>query len=372
MRQFRLAKGMSLDALACAMGGVVTKQSLSKYEREVSLPSHGVLENLAQTLGVDIGSLYNRPIVEIEVIEYRKHSKLSKREQNRVESLVQYMLEERLRLLDMLGEFDGAITSLYHFQVNSLEEAEQAAERLRIYWGLGEDPIPSMVALLENKRIHVMEIDAAESFDGLSLRVRNNERTPVSAGVVTRRNIPGERQRLSLAHELGHLVLGAAPDVDSEKAAFRFGAAFLAPAKTLLRDVGQRRKFVSAHELVLLKRRYRMSMQALLYRLHELAIINAHVYRSWCIMIGKRGWRKKEPHSLDTESPEWLNRLVHRAFYNRLLSERDAYRMLNLGQSDQDGVKRVESMEFADTSEIEIQEVLEKQLREMEEDPGRP
>ena len=94
-----------------------------------------------------------------------------------------------------------------------------------------------MVALLESKRIHVIEIDGAENFDGLSLRVVNNEGSPVSFGVVTRRGISGERQRLNLAHELGHLILDVGSDVDDEKAAFRFGAAFLAPAETLFRDV---------------------------------------------------------------------------------------------------------------------------------------
>ena len=39
IKQLRLARGLSLDGLAQAMGGLVTKQSLSKYEKGLTKPS---------------------------------------------------------------------------------------------------------------------------------------------------------------------------------------------------------------------------------------------------------------------------------------------------------------------------------------------
>ena len=365
LRQFRLAKGMSLETLAHTMGDVVTKQSLSKYERGASLPSQPVLKKLAEALNVSIASLNHKPVVEVEILEYRKRSRLSKREQHRIESLSQYALEERIRLLDMLGEFDGAETSLKPTPVNSIEESEKAAEGLRDQWKLDIDPIPSMVSLLESKQIHVIEIDGTESFDGLSLRVVDNGGSPVSFGVVTRRGIPGERQRLNLAHELGHLILDVGPDVDSEKAAFRFGAAFLAPAEALFRDVGRYRKFISLQELLLLKRRYRMSIQALLYRLHELDVINAYVYKKWFILLGKKGWRKKEPQSLDPERLEWLHLLVYGAILKGLLSEHDAKQVLCLGQSEDTHVELTGLQQFVNRSDSERHELLIRQMEEL-------
>ena len=366
LRQFRLARGMSLDALARAMGDAVTKQSLSKYERGVSLPSQVALEKLAEALNVNISSLNNRPVVEVEIIEYRKRSRLSKHEQYRVEYLSLYALEERIRLLDMLGEFDETETPLKPFRINSIEEVEKAAEGVRNRWGLGKDPIPNMVALLENNQIHVIEIDAAESFDGLSLRAMNDAGAKVSSGVVTRRGIPGDRQRLNLAHELGHLVLDVAPNVDSEKAAFRFAGAFLAPADALFHDIGRYRRFISIQELILLKRRYRMSIQALLYRLHELDVINDYLYRKWCIMIGKMGWRKKEPQDLDPETPQLLDLLVYRAFTKGLLVKSDALQMLRLGRDDQADITLVETQKLAKMSLPEHQELLARQAKEIE------
>ena len=84
-------------------------QNMSEEHR---LPSKVVLEKLAEALNVSITSLNHRPVVEVEIVEYRKRSRLSKREQHRIESLSKFALEERIRLLDMLGEFDGAETLL--------------------------------------------------------------------------------------------------------------------------------------------------------------------------------------------------------------------------------------------------------------------
>lgn len=95
------------------------------------------------------------------------------------------------------------------------------------------------------------------------------------AAVVSDSKVAGERQRLNLAHELGHLVLDvtALADEQVESAAFRFGSALLVPAAVLRKDVGNRRNFISTEELLLLKQRFGMSMQALLYRLRNLGII---------------------------------------------------------------------------------------------------
>ena len=75
----------------------------------------------------------------------------------------------------------------------------------------------------------MIEIDAAEKFDGISAVTYDPGGRGHSAAVVTRRGVPGERQRLSLAHELGHLTLKIPEAVDQETAAFRFGVAFWPP-----------------------------------------------------------------------------------------------------------------------------------------------
>ena len=93
LRQLRLARGLSLDALAAAIGGAVTKQALSKYEQGSARPSPVVLNKLAEALGVKAAYLWSEPGVEVEFVAYRKASALPKGEQLRVQALVTEGLE---------------------------------------------------------------------------------------------------------------------------------------------------------------------------------------------------------------------------------------------------------------------------------------
>ena len=320
LRQLRQARGLSLEALATAMGGVVTKQALSKYQRGEDFPSLRVLSALAPALGVKVVDLCRAPSVAVEILAFRKTSQLGRREQAHVEGQVTRMLEERGRLQELTQQGDRGTIPIHSLLVSSLAGAESAADALRQRWELGTDPIASVVDALEDHQVHVLEIDAGERFDGLAAVARRADGSVAAAAVVCRRGLSHARQRLNLAHELGHLALAPAPDVDPEKAAFRFAGAFLAPARTLLREVGVRRSTIGLDELLLQKRRHGMSLQALLYRLRDLEVITETHARQWWQTINARGWKKQEPEELPPEEAHWLRQTVLRAFSEGLLT----------------------------------------------------
>lgn len=328
LKQLRLARGLSLDALVEQMGGLVTKQAISKYENGRAQPAPTVLRALAKSLGVKAAELMRPPEVEVKFIAYRKGSGLRKKEQAQVENLVTRVLEERVRLQEVTGESRSFAVPVQKYPVACLEDAEKAAVQLRDLWKLGIGPIANVVDLLEDHLIHVIEIDADEKFDGISAVTYDQADTSRGATVVTRRGVPGERQRMNLAHELGHIVLEVAPEVDEEKAAFRFAGAFLAPVEALHREVGQKRAFVQGQELVMLKLKYGVSVQALLYRLHTLGIIGPAHYRQWCIAVNKQGYRKQEPYEMEPERPQWLRKTLLRALSEGLIAREEAERML--------------------------------------------
>ncbi len=327
LKQLRQARGLSLEALAARMGGIVTKQALSKYEQGRAKPSATVLNKLAAALGVKAMYLWSEPTIEVQFIAYRKGSGLLKRDQAAAESLVRESLEARVRLQDLIQPTDAAHLPVQALPVRQLEDAERAAEELRARWELGLDPICSMTGVLEDCAVHVFEIDASDKFDGIAAVAREDGRVRAAA-VVTRRGLPGERQRLDLAHELGHLVLNASPEVDEEDAAFRFGAAFLAPAAAVRREVGSSRSAIATKELLLLKQRYGMSMQALVRRLYDVGIISASYYKQWFVDISRLHWRRSEPMPLPAEQPQWLQRNALRALTEGLLTRSEAEALL--------------------------------------------
>lgn len=328
LKQVRLALGLSLEELAAELGGAVSRQALWKYEHGKAQPSAAVLAKLAAALRTPAAALWREPAYTVGFIAYRKGSGLLKRDQERVEAAVALAVEERLRLRERAGLEDGQEVPHRSYRVASLDDAGKAAEDLRARWVLGIDPIASVTGVLEDHGVHVIEIEAAEKFDGISAVAYDQDGSVAGAAVVTRQGIPGERQRLDLTHELGHLVLDVSADVDEEKAAFRFGGAFLAPAEAVRREVGSRRGYVQLAELRLLKRRFGMSLQALLRRLHDLGIITDSHYRQWCIEINRLGYRKEEPDRMPPEQSVWLRRTVLRATAEGQLGREEAERVL--------------------------------------------
>lgn len=328
LRQARMARGYSLEELAAKLGGVVTRQALWKYEKGKAQPSAVVLATLSNALRTPVALLWREPVYTVQFVAYRTGSGLLKRDQEQVKARAVLTVEECLRLRERVGLDNGQGIPQQRFAIASLDDAEAAADKLREQWVLGLDPISSVTGILEDHGVHVIEIDAAEKFDGISAVAFDQTGAVADAVVVTRRGIPGERQRLDLTHELGHLVLDVTPVVDEEKAAFRFAGAFLAPANAVRREVGTRRVYVQLAELRLLKRRFGMSIQALLRRLYDLDIITESHYRQWCIDINRLGYRKEEPDKMSPEQPLWLRRTVLRAMADGQLGREEAERIL--------------------------------------------
>lgn len=368
IRQFRRAHGLTQQELSDATDGLVTKQSISKYERGKSQPSPQVLQALAEVFDIKTADLFRTPAANIEFVAYRKASKLGKRKQEQVESLVTRELEKRLRLQDLLGKVRDVDIPVKHWSVSTPDDAEQAAEELRMRWEFGHNPIASVTDTLEDRHVHVIPIEAPDSFDGISALAYEDD-TLLAAAVVCQDDRPGERQRLNLAHELGHLVLDVdgSDDYTEEDAAFRFGAAFLVPAEALRRDVGRSRSTIQLQELLLLKRHYGLSIQALLYRMRDLEIISEHHYRQWCIQINKQGWKTTEPEEMEPEQPSWFRRGVLRAFSEDLLSKDEARRMLGEEIDDDTDTSALQRRrEFMKRPLEERREIMRQQAEELQ------
>ena len=133
LKQLRLARGLSQEALAAEMGGIVTKQAISKYERRSATPSPVVMAQLARVLGVKSSSLWGESTCRVEFVAYRKSSGLGRRDQARVENVVRQALDERVRLHERVyGAHDELDFPVQYFDVHSLNDAEQAAEAMRL------------------------------------------------------------------------------------------------------------------------------------------------------------------------------------------------------------------------------------------------
>ena len=156
----------------------------------------------------------------------------------------------------------------------------------------------------------------------------------VASVIVVNESNGGDRQRFTIAHELGHIVLAViAKDIDQETAANRFAGAFLIPAETLRAEIGSSRTSVSLGELLELKRIFGMSVQALTYRCRELGIFGNALFESLFEEFRNRGWRTppyKEPNPIKGEVPKRFERLCLRALMERAISEAKVAELLGI------------------------------------------
>lgn len=146
--------------------------------------------------------------------------------------------------------------------------------------------------------------------------------------IVVNADHAGERQRFTVAHELGHLYLDVKRSLEPESACHRFSGAFLLPAHVLIREVGDRRRTITPHELFGLKQLFGISAQAIAYRCRDLGVIHQSALASIFRLFNARGWRQKEPLPWRKERPARFERLTIRALAEGLISESKASELL--------------------------------------------
>jgi Zn-dependent peptidase ImmA (M78 family) len=198
----------------------------------------------------------------------------------------------------------------------TFDEINEIALQLRKQWGLGPGPISNVLALVESKGIVVcryeMEGENVEAFS-----FWNGSRPFV---FMASEKEAGVRLRYDLAHELGHLVLhrwieqseledkAILKSVENE--ANQFAGAFLLPSTSFPNEVYTTR----LDAFVPLKERWRVSIQAMVYRCRDLDLIDSDQALNLYKQISFRKWRKKEPlddpRRIPIEHPRLLRRAI--------------------------------------------------------------
>jgi Zn-dependent peptidase ImmA (M78 family)/transcriptional regulator with XRE-family HTH domain len=325
----RKRAGLSLRDLADRIGNDVSAQAISKYEGGKMFPSSSVLVALSKALDVSLDFLMSNQVLAIESVEFRRHSGISEADRARAESIVIDEVERHLALDSVLG-VDSGKNELPHERVtvSSLDEVEELANGLRTEWNLGNDPIPSMTALLEDKGIKVIAVNIPRKVSGLTGDVRRPEGKPTVPIIVVSTQFSIERRRFTLAHELAHRIIGGTKgDLKIEKAMDRFAAAFLIPKEHLAAEVvGARDGLPPYNEIVRLKHFYGVAAAAILMRLKDIGVLSVSSV-SYAFQTYARTWRTAEPLPLDPasecgklERPTRFERSVYWALTDRLIS----------------------------------------------------
>jgi Zn-dependent peptidase ImmA (M78 family) len=334
IRRARLLKGFSLQDVSNELGDI-SKQALSKYEAGVDTPNSTRLLQLAGVLGVKAEYFFRSDTVTLGSVDFRKHSAFGKRQQEAVVEQVKEHLERYMAIEQLFDSEESAkaAAKLPTVDVESFEGAEKAADKTREVLGLGIKPVANLTETLEEQHIKVVQLKTHEKFDGLCARVNGGE----DVVIVTNSSRPGERQRFSMAHELGHIVMRLPDDIDPKKEenlCHRFAGALLFPKEQVIQNFGKTRIRLVVKELLLAKAEWRMSAQAIMRRLKDLEVITDSFYSGACREWSMLGYRTEEPEPLAPERSFRMEQLGLRALAESLISPSRAAELLKCSLSE--------------------------------------
>ena len=317
--------GLSLQGLADRLDGTtITRQALHKYEQNISLPNSQTLIALSRTLSVPVDFFFTEPEVTVNLsgVEFRKRKALTAAAETAIKEQCVEVLGRYLSLEKLIQEEKPAHPFVFHSPVSTAEDAEQAAAQLRTEWNLGNDPIPNVVAMLEENGYKVIEVNADKDFDGMkafsgAVRV-----------IVVNRAHDVCRIRFTALHELAHHVLAfpeALEEKERERLCHAFSGAVLFPGEQAREAMNEHRFHFYLPELILLKECWGISIAAMFARAKNLSIINDYVY-------GKlnQGYRSRHYH-LDEPGKFWGEEKAYR--FNQLLYKALAEEIITINQA---------------------------------------
>jgi len=131
--------------------------------------------------------------------------------------------------------------------------------------------------------------------DATSLKLTN-----MPPMIFINKNIPGDRWRFTLAHELAHLVMHDTPTETMEDEADAFASEFLVP-RDEVESQFSRCANIRLQDLANLKPFWKVSMGMLLMKASKLGFIDSNQNRYLWSQMAKMGYKTKEPNEIERE-----------------------------------------------------------------------
>ena len=302
IREARLARGMTAIDLASCVG--VTRQAISKYELGIAEPSSTVINEIAHSLNMPL-SFFHKPLSAPEnqgTVFFRSLKTNAVRAKDILSVKIQWAAQLSKILAEEILFPDADLPTLPEKFLQSVsysyDDIEEITLFLRKHWKIGTAPISNMSRLLESHGIVVASVKTGFS------------ETDACSAVIGKRpfvflDLQKEcavRTRFNMAHELGHLVLHQ--DISQieledkntldriEREANQFASCFLLPRASFLLDI----RSTSLMSFLPLKEKWKVSIQAMVYRCRELEVFSENQMIYIQKQISAKRWRKNEPY----------------------------------------------------------------------------
>lgn len=277
------------------------------------------MQDIAKGVGVPLSFFKKDPIApDASSLHFRSYRTAPKRSRVRAERTFTELFDVAHHLMDWAKQPQSALPFV-HAGDDGLVDIEELALRTRANLGLRPDqPIGHLTRTLERNSVPVAPIVFADlngdeaavavGHFGISGHLEGSGRA-----LITYFPSPGDRQRFTLAHEIGHVVMhdDSTDKNVAESEADRFAGAFLVPAEAVQSRISNDS---TLRDFAVLKAEWGVSIQALIMRCHHLELLDEDRRVSLYKQISTRGWRRNEPVNVRHEEPALLGTLIAHKF----------------------------------------------------------
>ena len=310
----------------------VENATISKYEAG-SLPvTNNALSRLAAVLDYPT-SFFCRSLRLIGfqggAVFHRKQQRLPARTLHRAHALAEI---RRLEVMMLLDSLEIEPQALPEYPIEFFEDnAEKIARSVRTVMNVPPGPIFNLTKTLELNGCMVI----AHDFDSRQIDGFIQRADFALSFIHINSQLPPDRWRWTLAHELGHAVMHFDPMVPpklAEEEANCFAAEFLTPAH----EIGPMLHGLTFQKLGGLKRHWKVSMQALITRAYHLGAISARQRSGMYARLSRAGYRTREPETLDppVEKPSMIVDLARSHLDEEDFSLDDLRDLLSITEAD--------------------------------------
>jgi len=322
LKEVREARKITQEELSQKIG--ITRSSISAFEKGLKFPSIHTVEKLSKELKIPMAYLQNeRPPRSKRTgpLSYRKNSRASQAVQDQMSRLEEWLEDIYSVYISYIDfpEVNFLPAEPVDFEILSDDGIEKTADELRSQWGMGLGPITNLTDFIEANGIVIGRAFLEPDIEAVSVWRSKKPHILINKAITSCARI-----RMSIAHELGHLVLHRfvnEEDYDDdkkhelmEKQASFFAGAFLFPRRSFFTEFRSTR----IDSLLVMKERWKVSMGAIAMRAKNLELITKNSVRTFYKQLNARGYsQKNEP--LDDEIPLEPIKLFYEA--NQVLAE---------------------------------------------------
>ncbi|MBF0596904.1 helix-turn-helix domain-containing protein [Faecalibacter rhinopitheci] len=327
----RESRGLSQSALSKKMK-TASQVLLSKIEKGISNLTPEVLDELSQVLNYPKSFFYkNDELVPLKHFYFRKNLGTSQTKLKSLEAEINIINSNINELLDSI-EIQNSIP------YSNLEEFKNSpkilASRIKEFLNLPRGPIKDIVNLVEKLGIIIVyhNFNTDIKIDGVSL-IGNNG-VPI---MIINKKIPDSRKSFTIAHELGHIIMHfkygiITEDRDVEKEANEFASNLLMPNEDIKGDLFN----LNSEKLFDLKRYWKVSAQAILYKSKDLGVLTPDQHRRWVTKFNYNGWRVKEPNEFNLTEPKLTQELIRIHLEELEYTKNDISELFGLSETELD------------------------------------